>query len=74
MNSILQVLSNTGHFNEVLIEGSFQKQVSIKNETQGRIVHEVAALIKALWAGQYKYIASKNLKVISTINIPIFCM
>ena len=65
MNSILQVLSNTGHFNDILIEGGFQKYVNMKNETQGRVVHEVAALIKELWAGQYKYIASKNLKVIN---------
>lgn len=32
--------------------------------TQGKIVDEVAAVIKELWNGNYKYISCKNLRYV----------
>uniref|UniRef100_A0A1Q3F6S7 Ubiquitin carboxyl-terminal hydrolase n=1 Tax=Culex tarsalis TaxID=7177 RepID=A0A1Q3F6S7_CULTA len=64
MNSILQCLSNTAFLREHFLEGAFRQNLNRSNKTQGRIVEEVAAVIKALWLGQYKCIASKNLRYV----------
>lgn len=64
MNSILQCLSNTAFLREHFLEGTFRQNLNRSNKTQGRIVEEVAAVIKALWLGQYKCIASKNLRYV----------
>ncbi|XP_065092705.1 ubiquitin carboxyl-terminal hydrolase 8 isoform X2 [Ochlerotatus camptorhynchus] len=64
MNSILQCLSNTAFFMDYFQDGSFRQNLNRNNKTQGRIAEEVAAVIKELWTGQYKCIASKNLKYV----------
>lgn len=64
MNSILQCLSNTAFLRDHFLEGAFRQNLNRSNKTQGRIVEEVAAVIKALWLGQYKCIASKNLRYV----------
>lgn len=64
MNSILQCLSNTTFLNEYFLEEQFKQNLNRNNKTQGRIAEEVAAVIKALWTGQYKCIASKNLRFV----------
>lgn len=64
MNSILQCLSNTTFLNEYFVEEQFKQNLNRNNKTQGRIAEEVAAVIKALWTGQYKCIASKNLRFV----------
>ncbi|XP_061498123.1 ubiquitin carboxyl-terminal hydrolase 8 isoform X1 [Anopheles gambiae] len=64
MNSILQCLSNTHFLNEFFHDPSFKMHLNRNNKTQGKIGEEVAAVIKALWTGQYKCIASKNLRYV----------
>uniref|UniRef100_A0A182NZ17 Ubiquitin carboxyl-terminal hydrolase n=1 Tax=Anopheles dirus TaxID=7168 RepID=A0A182NZ17_9DIPT len=64
MNSILQCLSNTYFLNEFFHDPSFKMHLNRNNKTQGKIGEEVAAVIKALWTGQYKCIASKNLRYV----------
>lgn len=64
MNSILQCLSNTTFLRDYFQSGAFIQKLNRKNKTQGRIAEEVAAVIKELWTGQYKCIASKNLRFV----------
>lgn len=64
MNSILQCLSNTTFLNEYFLEEQFKQNLNRNNKTQGRIAEEVAAVLKELWTGQYKCIASKNLRFV----------
>ncbi|XP_055635108.1 ubiquitin carboxyl-terminal hydrolase 8 isoform X2 [Toxorhynchites rutilus septentrionalis] len=64
MNSILQCLSNTFFLRDFFVDGSFKQYLNRNNKTQGKIAEEVAAVIKALWTGQYKCIASKNLRYV----------
>lgn len=64
MNSILQCLSNTPFLTEYFLDENFRQYLNRTNKTQGRIVEEVAAVVKALWTGQYKCIASKNLRYV----------
>ncbi|XP_053671605.1 ubiquitin carboxyl-terminal hydrolase 8 [Anopheles nili] len=64
MNSILQCLSNTYFLNDFFHDPSFKMHLNRNNKTQGKIGEEVAAVIKALWTGQYKCIASKNLRYV----------
>jgi ubiquitin carboxyl-terminal hydrolase 8 len=63
MNSIMQCLSNTNALVQYVIDDTYIGQVNRKNKTQGRIIEEVAAVLKALWRGEYKFIASKDLRV-----------
>ncbi|XP_055607561.1 ubiquitin carboxyl-terminal hydrolase 8 isoform X2 [Uranotaenia lowii] len=64
MNSILQCLSNTSMLREYFLKEMFRQHLNRSNKTQGRICEEVAAVIEALWTGQYKCIASKNLRYV----------
>lgn len=63
MNSIIQCLSNTPPLAEYCVTDKYKNYVSRNNKTRGEIVDEVAALIKMLWTGGYKYVASRDLKV-----------
>lgn len=42
----------------------YRKHINYGNKTQGRIAKEVAALIRELWTGQCRFIASKDLRYI----------
>uniref|UniRef100_A0A1B0BMZ2 Ubiquitin carboxyl-terminal hydrolase n=1 Tax=Glossina palpalis gambiensis TaxID=67801 RepID=A0A1B0BMZ2_9MUSC len=64
MNSIIQCLSNTPSLAEYCITDKYKNYVSRNNKTRGEIVDEVAAIIKMLWTGGYKYVASRDLKYI----------
>ncbi|XP_058129273.1 ubiquitin carboxyl-terminal hydrolase 8 [Anopheles coustani] len=64
MNSILQCLSNTYFLNEFFHDPSYKARLNRSNKTQGKIGEEVAAVVRALWTGQYKCIASKNLRYV----------
>lgn len=63
MNSIVQCISNTSELNEYLSNGTYRKHINRNNKTQGKIAEEVAAVIRALWCGEYKFIAKKDLRV-----------
>uniref|UniRef100_A0A1A9VF11 Ubiquitin carboxyl-terminal hydrolase n=1 Tax=Glossina austeni TaxID=7395 RepID=A0A1A9VF11_GLOAU len=64
MNSIIQCLSNTPPLAEYCVTDKYKNYVSRNNKTRGEIVDEVAALIKMLWTGGYKYVASRDLKYV----------
>uniref|UniRef100_A0A1A9WJT6 Ubiquitin carboxyl-terminal hydrolase n=1 Tax=Glossina brevipalpis TaxID=37001 RepID=A0A1A9WJT6_9MUSC len=64
MNSIIQCLSNTPQLAEYCLTDRYKKYVSRTNKTKGQIVDEVAALIKMLWTGNYKCVASRDLKYV----------
>jgi len=63
MNSILQCLSNTPQLTEYCISDKYKNNISRSNKTNGQVIEEVAALIKELWNGQYKCVASRDLRV-----------
>lgn len=63
MNSILQCLSNTPQLMEFCISDKYKNYISRRNKTNGQVIEEVAALIKELWNGQYKCVASRDLRV-----------
>ncbi|XP_053969324.1 ubiquitin carboxyl-terminal hydrolase 8 isoform X1 [Anastrepha ludens] len=64
MNSIIQCLSNTPQLTEYCITDKYKNYISRSNKTKGHIVEEVAALIKVLWNGNYKCVASKDLRYV----------
>lgn len=68
MNSIIQCLSNTPQLAEYCITDKYKNYISRNNKTKGQIVEEVAALIKVLWNGNYKCVASKDLRVSITLT------
>ncbi|XP_033165064.1 ubiquitin carboxyl-terminal hydrolase 8 [Drosophila mauritiana] len=64
MNSILQCLSNTPQLTEYCISDKYKNYISRSNKTNGQVIEEVAALIKELWNGQYKCVASRDLRYV----------
>ncbi|KAH8264640.1 hypothetical protein KR038_011263 [Drosophila bunnanda] len=65
MNSILQCLSNTVPLTEYCISDKYKEYISRSNSrTNGHVIEEVAALIKELWNGQYKCVASRDLRYV----------
>ncbi|EDV93611.1 GH18183 [Drosophila grimshawi] len=64
MNSILQCLSNTPQLMEFCISDKYRNYISRRNKTNGQVIEEVAALIKELWNGQYKCVASRDLRYV----------
>ncbi|XP_015112620.1 ubiquitin carboxyl-terminal hydrolase 8 [Diachasma alloeum] len=64
MNSIIQCLSNTAYLARYFIDNGYQDDLNTNsdNETRGQIAEEFAQVIKALWRGQYKSIAPRDLK------------
>lgn len=63
MNSILQCLSNTPQLREYCVSDMYKSNISRRNKTNGQVIEEVAALLKELWNGQYKCVASRDLRV-----------
>ncbi|XP_022216427.1 ubiquitin carboxyl-terminal hydrolase 8 isoform X2 [Drosophila obscura] len=64
MNSILQCLSNTPHLAEYCLSDQYKNYISRSNKTNGQVIEEVAALLKELWNGQYKCVASRDLRYV----------
>lgn len=64
MNSILQCLSNTPQLMEFCISDKYKNHICRRNKTNGQVIEEVAALIKELWNGQYKCVASRDLRYV----------
>uniref|UniRef100_A0A0C9QKT9 ubiquitinyl hydrolase 1 n=1 Tax=Fopius arisanus TaxID=64838 RepID=A0A0C9QKT9_9HYME len=64
MNSIIQCLSNTAFLAKYFNDNGYQDDLNTNsdNETRGQIAEEFAQVIKALWRGQYKSIAPRDLK------------
>ncbi|KRG01703.1 ubiquitin carboxyl-terminal hydrolase 8 isoform X2 [Drosophila mojavensis] len=64
MNSILQCLSNTPQLMEFCVSDKYKNYICRRNKTNGQVIEEVAALIKELWNGQYKCVASRDLRYV----------
>lgn len=48
---------------EYCVSDMYKKNISRRNKTNGQVIEEVAALLKELWNGQYKCVASRDLRV-----------
>jgi hypothetical protein len=42
----------------------FRKDVNMSTKTKGQIVEELAVVIRALWAGEYRTVACRDFKVL----------
>ncbi|KAM4676258.1 ubiquitin carboxyl-terminal hydrolase 8 [Discoglossus pictus] len=64
MNSILQCLCNTPHLVEYFQKNCYQADINRLNLLghKGEVAEEFGCIMKALWAGQYKYISPKDFK------------
>ena len=63
MNSIIQCINNTTPLVFYFCEGVYREDVNHhNNSTQGEVAEEVAAVVRALWSGQYRSIACRDLK------------
>ncbi|XP_072933095.1 ubiquitin carboxyl-terminal hydrolase 8 isoform X4 [Epargyreus clarus] len=62
MNSIIQCLNNTAFLVSYFCNGTYQEHVNRTHSTRGAIAEELAAVVRALWSGQYRFIATKDLR------------
>lgn len=63
MNSVIQCINNTTPLAFYFCEGGYREDVNHhNNSTQGEVAEEVAAVVRALWSGQYRSIACRDLK------------
>ncbi|XP_059475384.1 ubiquitin carboxyl-terminal hydrolase 8 [Neocloeon triangulifer] len=62
MNSIVQCISNTHELMKYFCEGSYRNEVNTTTRTRGQIVEELAVVIRALWAGEYRTVACRDFK------------
>ncbi|CAG9568411.1 unnamed protein product [Danaus chrysippus] len=62
MNSIIQCLNNTAILVTYFCNGQYLEHVNRSHSTRGAIAEELAAVVRALWSGQYRFIAAKDLR------------
>ncbi|XP_065343241.1 ubiquitin carboxyl-terminal hydrolase 8 [Cloeon dipterum] len=62
MNSIVQCISNTNELRNYFCEGSYRDDVNTNTKTRGQIVEELALVVRALWANEYRTIACRDFK------------
>ncbi|XP_053615407.1 ubiquitin carboxyl-terminal hydrolase 8 isoform X2 [Plodia interpunctella] len=62
MNSIIQCLNNTSILVTYFCSGQYLEHVNRSHSTRGAIAEEMAAVVRALWSGQYRFIAIKDLR------------
>ncbi|XP_059053040.1 ubiquitin carboxyl-terminal hydrolase 8 [Achroia grisella] len=62
MNSIIQCLNNTNTLVTYFCKGQYLGHVNRSHSTRGAIAEELAAVVRALWSGQYRFIAIKDLR------------
>uniref|UniRef100_A0A803T7F2 Ubiquitin carboxyl-terminal hydrolase n=1 Tax=Anolis carolinensis TaxID=28377 RepID=A0A803T7F2_ANOCA len=71
MNSILQCLCNAPHLADYFNRNYYQVDINRSNFLghKGEVAEEFGIIMKALWAGQYRYISPKDFKMtIGKIN------
>ncbi|PIK56391.1 putative ubiquitin carboxyl-terminal hydrolase 8 [Apostichopus japonicus] len=63
MNSVVQCLSNTSLLSKYFLEDTYLNDINQNNPLgrKGEVAVEFAVVVKALWAGQYKSIAPRDL-------------
>lgn len=59
----MQALGNTTKLKDYLCSDLCKEQVNPDVRTEGKVVREVALVVKALWCSNKKFIAAKDLKV-----------
>ncbi|XP_063231097.1 ubiquitin carboxyl-terminal hydrolase 8 isoform X2 [Bacillus rossius redtenbacheri] len=64
MNSIIQCISNTTSLAFYFVEGQHHNDMNKSAKTCGRVVEEVAAVVRKLWSGQLRSIAAYDLKAV----------
>uniref|UniRef100_A0A2A4K4J0 Ubiquitin carboxyl-terminal hydrolase n=1 Tax=Heliothis virescens TaxID=7102 RepID=A0A2A4K4J0_HELVI len=62
MNSIIQCLNNTAILVTYFCNGQYLEHVNRSHSTRGAIAEELAAVVRALWSGQYRFIATRDLR------------
>ncbi|XP_046972302.1 ubiquitin carboxyl-terminal hydrolase 8 isoform X1 [Vanessa cardui] len=62
MNSIIQCLNNTAILFTYFCNGQYLEHINRSHSTRGAIAEELAAVVRALWSGQYRFIAAKDLR------------
>ncbi|XP_046396294.1 ubiquitin carboxyl-terminal hydrolase 8 [Ischnura elegans] len=62
MNSILQCINHTKSLVEYFCDGQYREDVNRGTKLRGEVAEEVAALVRALWSGEYRSIACRDLK------------
>ncbi|CAF4881216.1 unnamed protein product [Pieris macdunnoughi] len=62
MNSIIQCLNNTAILVTYFCNGQYLEHVNRSHSTRGAIAEELAAVVRGLWSGQYRFIATKDLR------------
>ncbi|KAK8728024.1 hypothetical protein OTU49_009344 [Cherax quadricarinatus] len=62
MNSIIQCLNNTTPLVKYFIEGTYSSDINPNSKCRGEIAEELGAAVNALWSGQYRSIAMRDLK------------
>ncbi|XP_041982812.1 ubiquitin carboxyl-terminal hydrolase 8 isoform X2 [Aricia agestis] len=62
MNSIIQCLNNTNILVSYFCNGKYLECINRSHSTRGAIAEELAAVVRALWSGQYRFIAAKDLR------------
>ena len=65
MNSTMQCLCNTSPLAIYFLSDSYQRDINRENPegSRGQVTEEFAAVVKALWSGQYKSVTPKDFKV-----------
>ncbi|CAK8674390.1 unnamed protein product [Clavelina lepadiformis] len=74
MNSVLQCMFNTTQLAEYILTNSYRNDINRKNVLGhgGKVAENFAALLRAVWSGQYRYLVPSEMKsVAGTIN-PMF--
>ncbi|XP_021934283.1 ubiquitin carboxyl-terminal hydrolase 8 isoform X2 [Zootermopsis nevadensis] len=63
MNSIIQCINNTTPLVRYFCLGDYHEDVNHhNNSTQGEVAEEVAAVVRALWSGEFRSITCRDLK------------
>lgn len=63
MNSIIQCINNTTPLVRYFCLGEYHEDVNHhNNSTRGEVAEEVAAVVRALWCGEFRSIACRDLK------------
>lgn len=62
MNSIIQCLNNTAILVTYFCTGQYLEHINRSYSTRGAIAEELAAVVRALWSGQYRFIAARDLR------------
>jgi ubiquitin carboxyl-terminal hydrolase 8 len=63
MNSIIQCINNTTPLMRYFCLGEYHEDVNHHNNcTRGEVAEEVAAVVRALWSGEFRSIACRDLK------------